>query len=123
MRSMYSIFESLLELHHVTVADVSRATGINQSTLSNWKKRNNLISGKNAQKIADFFGVSVDYLMTGSEPQEYYFSKETAKAAQEIFQNPELRLLFDEARDADPEDLKTVHQMLLALKRKENGEV
>ena len=74
-------------------------------------------------KIADYLNVDVNYLLTGEESAGYYLNDETAKAAQEIFDNPELRLLFDEARNADPEDLKTVHQMLLALKRKENGEV
>ena len=36
-----------------------------------------------------------------------------------ILESKELRLLFDAARDAEPEDLKAVHNMLLALKRKE----
>ena len=47
---------------------------------------------------------------------------ETAKAAQEIFENKELRALFDVARDADPEDLKALHNMALALRRKERGD-
>jgi len=42
--------------------------------------------------------------------------------ADKIFHNKELRLLFDAARDAQPEDLETVHHMLLALKRKERGD-
>ena len=46
---------------------------------------------------------------------------ETSKIAQEIYDNKELSLLFDAARDADPEDLQTVHSMLMALKRKEQG--
>lgn len=64
---MYAVFLALLQSKGVTVADVSRATGINQSTFSNWKSRKNLLSGKNAQLVADYFGVSVDYLMTGAE--------------------------------------------------------
>ena len=43
--------------------------------------------------------------------------------AQSIFENKELRMLFDAAQDASPEDLETVHSMLLALKRKERGNV
>ena len=31
-------------------------------------------------------------------------------------------MLFDAAKDAEPEDLQTVHSMLMALKRKEKGE-
>ena len=123
---MYEVFEQLLQKFGVTTADVCKATGIGQSTMSNWKSRRNLISGKNAQLIADYFGVSVDYLMTGKEKEggeKYYINDETASIAQEIFDNKELRLLFDAAKDAQPEDLQTVHQMLMALKRKERGDI
>ena len=119
---MYEVFEQLLQKFGVSTADVCKATGIGQSTMSNWKSRRNLISGKNAQKIADYFHVSVDFLMTGEEKEggeTYYLNDETTKIAQDIFENKELRLLFDAAKDAEPEDLQTVHSMLLALKRKE----
>ncbi len=120
---MYEIYEKLLEMRGVTTADVCKATGISQSTMSNWKKRNNMLSGKNAKLVADYFEVSVDYLMTGKneDKKEYYFNSETAKAAQEIFENKDLRVLFDAARDATPEDLQTTYNMLMALKKKERG--
>lgn len=123
---MYEVFEQLLQKFGVTTADVCKATGIGQSTMSNWKNRRNLISGKNAQLIADYFGISVDYLMTGKEKdggETYYLNEETSKMAQSIFENKELRMLFDAAQDATAEDLETVHSMLLALKRKERGNV
>ena len=41
--------------------------------------------------------------------------------AQRIFENKDLRVLFDAAKDASPEDLKTTHDMLMALKKKERG--
>lgn len=64
---MYEIFEHLLQKFGVTSYQVSKATGISQSTLSSWKARRNLLSGEKATKIAEYFGVSVDYLMTGKE--------------------------------------------------------
>lgn len=78
--------------------------------------------------ISKYLNVSVEYLMTGEETEKegvetYYLNDETAEIAQEIFENKELRLLFDAAKDAQPEDLQTVHQMLLALKRKERGDI
>lgn len=121
---MYEIFEQLLQKFNVTTYQVSKATGISQSTFSNWKYRRNLIRGDKAKLIADYFGVSVDYLMTGKEKEggeTYYLNEETAKAAQEIFENRELRALFDVQRDMEPEDLKALHNMALALKRKERG--
>lgn len=79
------------------------------------------------KKIADYLNLSPEYLMNGSEQSDlsdtkYYINEETAEVADRIFHNKELRLLFDAAQDAQPEDLTTVHQMLLALKRKERGE-
>lgn len=72
------------------------------------------------QTVADVLGVSATYLSSGEDKEMgYYFDKETAETAQAIFENEELRLLFDAAKDASPEDLKTVHTMLLALKSKE----
>ncbi len=120
---MYGVFLKLLEENNVTVADVCKATGINQSTLSNWKVRDNLLSMKNAQLIANYFGVSVDYLITGkSTPKDslggttYYFDDDTAQTAQDIMDNPMLRALFKAARDSRPEDLKMATDLLERVK-------
>lgn len=123
---MYEIFEQLMKAHGCTAYKVSVETGIAQSTLSDWKKGKSTPKQDKMQKIADYFNVSLEYLMTGKEKEggeTYYLNEETAKMAQSIFENKELRLLFDAARDASPEDLETVHSMLLALKRKERGNI
>lgn len=74
--------------------------------------------------------MDIDYLLGRTEktitlPEtvgKYYLNEETAKAAQEIFENKELRALFDVQKDMDAEDLKALHNMALALKRKERGD-
>ena len=122
---MYSVFAELLAKFGVKASDVSKATGINQTVFSEWKKGKSTPKADKRQKIANYFGVSLEYLDTGEEKEggeTYYLNEETSKMAQSIFENKELRLLFDAAQDAQPEDLQTVHQMLLALKRKERGE-
>lgn len=119
---MYEIFSQLLQKFGVTAYKVSKATGISQSSLSDWKLGKITPKTENMKKIADYFGVSLEYLMTGEEKdggETYYLNEETTKIAQDIFENKELRLLFDTARNAEPEDLMAVHNMLLALKRKE----
>ncbi len=119
---MYEIFSQLLQKFGVTAYKVSKATGISQSSLSDWKLGKVTPKTDNMKKIADYFGVSLEYLMTGEEKEggeTYYLNEDTTKIAQDIFENKELRLLFDTARNAEPEDLKAVHNILLALKRKE----
>lgn len=121
---MYQVFEQLLQKFGVTAYKVSKETGVTQTALSNWKSGRNNPNVNTLQKLADYFGVSVDYLMTGEEKEggeKYYINDETAAMAQKLFENKELRVLFDTAADAEPEDLEAVHNMLLALKRKERG--
>lgn len=65
---MYEIFEQLLHSRNVTAYQVSKATGISQSTLSDWKKGRSVPKMDKMQKIADFFGVTVDYLL-GTEKE------------------------------------------------------
>jgi transcriptional regulator with XRE-family HTH domain len=60
-----------------------------------------------------------DLMGWDEQEDEYYLNDNTRKIAQEIFDNKELGLLFDAAKDAAPEDLQTVHTMLMALKSKE----
>ncbi|MFQ7583414.1 helix-turn-helix domain-containing protein [[Clostridium] symbiosum] len=68
---MYEVFEQLLQKYGITAYKVSKDTGITQSTLSDWKRGRSTPKTDNMKKIADYFGVSVEYLMTGiEEPKE-----------------------------------------------------
>lgn len=120
---MYEIFSKLLQAHGITPYKLSKETGVSQSTLSDWKRGISTPKQDKLQKIADYFGVSLDYLMTGEEKEtdKYYLNDETAEMAQKLFENKDLRILFDAAQDATPEDLKTTYDMLMALKKKERG--
>lgn len=67
---MYEVFEQLLQKYGVTAYKVSKETGITQSTLSDWKRGRSTPKTENMKKIADYFGVSVEYLMTGKNEQK-----------------------------------------------------
>ena len=66
---MYEIFEKLLKEKNVKVADITRATGIASSTFTDWKKGRYTPKQDKLQKIADYFGVTIDYLMNGEEKE------------------------------------------------------
>lgn len=65
---MYEVFEKLMKKCGYSSYKVSVETGIAQSTLSDWKTGKSTPKADKMQKIADLFGVSVEYLMTGNEP-------------------------------------------------------
>lgn len=115
---MYEIYEKLLLMNGVTSADVSKATGIRESTLSTWKKRRNMLGMKNAKLIADYFGVSVDFLLHGYDVQNngqqdsYYLNEDARDLAQFLMENPAYKELFDASRKVKASDIAIVKQLL-----------
>lgn len=67
--TVYERFAELLQKKGVRVADVTRATQIKSTVFSEWKKGKAQPKADKLQKIADYFGVSMDYLLTGQEPE------------------------------------------------------
>lgn len=64
---MYDIYCKLRDAKKVKDADVVKATGITKSTFSDWKSGRSKPKPEKLQKIADYFGVTLDYL-TGNAP-------------------------------------------------------
>lgn len=65
---MYSIYAKLRDLRGVTDNAVAVATGITQSTIYDWKQRSeknpqSRLSVDNLKKIADYFGVPIEYFL------------------------------------------------------------
>lgn len=104
-------------------SELAEKLGLSASTISMYEVGKREPDFETEEKIADFFNTDLNTLRgRDNEEHNYYFSEETREIAQEIYENKELSLLFDAARDAKAEDLQTVHTMLLALKRKEKNE-
>ena len=119
------------QFRNMTLDDIADDIGVSKSTVQRYE------TGKIAKikipvlhAIANSLNVNPVWLSgydapmieQKQEPQEgYYLDSETADRMQAMKDNTKLRLLFDEARDARPEDVDTVFDVLLALKRKEMG--
>lgn len=67
---MYSIFEMLCAQNSVTPYKVGKETGIATSTLSDWKNGKSTPKQDKLKLIAEFFNVSIDYLMTGKDGEK-----------------------------------------------------
>lgn len=81
---MYEIFLKLLEEKGVSAYKVGKATGIAGSTFTDWKTGRSAPKQDKLQKIADYFGVTLDYLMTGKEPGMEKYSDDMADLFIEI---------------------------------------
>ncbi|MBR2849619.1 MAG: helix-turn-helix domain-containing protein [Clostridia bacterium] len=62
----YKTFEELLKINKTTVYRVSKDTGIAASTLSDWKNGRSAPKADKIRILAQYFGVSTDYMLGGS---------------------------------------------------------
>ena len=117
---MYKIFEQLLQKYGLSAYKVSKETGITQSTLSDWKRGRSTPKSDNMKKIADYFGVTIDYLMTGIEEppeKESPLTKRDEKEINDILSNTELLLQQEGLMfDGDPASPEAIDSILAAMK-------
>ena len=122
MKAFKDVLRELRTSNNLTQDELAQKLNIGRSRISMYERGERKPDFETLELISDFFNVDMNFLLGKTNLTTtvgYYVNDDTRKIAQEIYQNKELSLLFDAARDASPEDLKTVHTMLLALKKKE----
>ena len=102
---MYEIFEKLLMERGVTAYKVAKATGISTGSMTDWKKGRSAPKVDKLQKIADYFGVSVDYLL-GNEP------KEKTPAEADVTFDDFTYAMYGEAKELTDEDKNMLLEMI-----------
>ncbi|MCL2077819.1 MAG: helix-turn-helix transcriptional regulator [Oscillospiraceae bacterium] len=64
------IFVSLLQERKITTYKLTKDTGISNGLITGWTKGGTIPSGENLIKLADYFNISVDYLLGRTENPE-----------------------------------------------------
>ena len=64
----------LLDEKHIQQKDLSDHLGLSKNTITGWKNGNNSSYKKYLPEIAEFFGVSVNYLLGKESPVENNFT-------------------------------------------------
>lgn len=96
--------EALIKNSGKKQVEFLRDTGINRGTLGQWRTRGSIPNAETIQKIADYFGVSVAYLL-GKEDKE--------SAAEEAGAIPS----FEKLTDANKEKVREYVELLLTAQR------
>ena len=117
---MYEVFEQLLQKYDVTPYKVAKDAGVTQTALSNWKLGKSVPTTKTLQKLADYFGVTIDYLMTGEESGNATTKTLTTKDEKDIIkiiEQTRMQLLNQEGLmfDGDPATPEAIETMLSAM--------
>lgn len=111
---MYDIFEELVKKHGITNYQVSKDVKIPYSVLSDWKSGRSTPKIDKLNKIADYFGVTLDYLFGKETKKEVEPSIEKIATQKRQSNNDKLQLLYEEIEKIDYEDIDV---LLVLLKR------
>lgn len=129
---MYEIFDELIKQKGLSAYKVAKDTGISQTTLSDWKRGRSIPKTDKLQKIADYLGVTLDYLL-GNEQKEkpthnvqvrdennniVVLDDETRDLIDSLRTKPEMKMLFSVSKGATKEDIIKTIKIIEALKDK-----
>lgn len=94
--------------------------GISPAAFSQWT--DNTIPRKvTLLRIADYFGVSVDYLLREDEEKPTTEGDELIEYLEELKNRPEMRMLFSLAKGATKEDVERAVAIIEALRKNADG--
>lgn len=82
-RNTYQIVKSLCVENNVTLKELAKAVGVNPNTFKSWEERSP--TGDTLSRLADYFDVSVDYLLGRKNYKE--LTKKDEKDVQKILTN------------------------------------
>lgn len=114
-----------MELNQKTQSDIVNDLNLNKSAVSTWCNGTRLPRMDKVDALAKYFNVRRSDLIedkNNTSSEGYYLNEETRQIAQAIFDNPDLRSLFNVARDIAPDDLRAHTEFMRHMKKRERGD-
>ena len=118
---------NLLQIRNRTQLELAEHLGVTQATVSNWCNGVKMPRMDKIDRICAFFGVTRSDIMSegkystyhseDADGNTYYLDPEAAALAQELYERPEMRILFDASRNATKEDIEQVADILDKLSK------
>ena len=119
----YEVIKSLCDSRGIPVTVLETQLGFSRGSIGKMKNAHDAKSDR-IKIIADYFGVSPEYILTGEiqdETGRYFFDAETAAVAQELHDRPELKAMFNQLRKASPDSIRLAAEVIEKIARP-NGE-
>lgn len=117
----YDVFTSLCEKKGVTPNKALTDCGISRTSTAKWRE-GATPRGVTLQKLADYFGVTTDYLLTGEETKKEPIPTNgdgLDEVLERLRTRPECRMLFKLADGASVEDVEKAAAIIEALRKVE----
>lgn len=111
-----------MTLNGKTQTDLINDLGFNKSAVSTWCNGTRLPRMDKVEILARYFSINRSDLIEEKDATSgYYLNEETAKLAQEMFEDADMRSLFDMKRNMPPERFKAHIEFMKNLYNQEKG--
>ena len=118
-----------LQLNGFNQADLARHMHVSTATTAKWCTGQTMPRIDKIQSICNWLGIEKADLLESQTDQPrdtkkavYYSDPETARLAQEMFDDPEMRALFHMKRNMRPEQFQAHYDMMKSLYKLEHPE-
>lgn len=126
--------QKALELRQMTQQELSDITEIPKSSISQYLSGYAKPKDDRIHLISKALDVQEPWLLgydvpikhidaINEEQNQYYLNEEAGELAKEMFERPELKVLFDASRNVTKEDILSVANILEKLKTYEDGDM
>lgn len=110
---------SIMQENNINQVELSKILGVSESTVGKWILCKAIPRMGVIQKLSDYFHVGKSYFLEEDENTGYYTDPTVNEYAEQLRTNPNMRLLFDAAKDMKKEDIDYVVDLVNRLKGKE----
>lgn len=114
---MYEDFEKVLKEKGLSRKTVSDATGVSQSTLSEWKHGKTIPKASNLEKLSKFLDVPVSLLSSDGNGESYHLDNESVKTAEMVANRPDLRILLEAAEKLSRQDVLDIVKIVEKIQK------
>jgi transcriptional regulator with XRE-family HTH domain len=111
-----------LTLNNKKQIDLARHLGVSTGLVTAWCKGEKMPRMDRIQAICNWLFIDLSDLLEDKSKQQaegYYLNEETKKIAQAIYDNPDMRSLFDMSSKMSPERLKAHLEFMKKLQESE----
>lgn len=118
---IFDKIHALCKKKKISIHALEKTVKLGGGTISLWEKSSPSVD--KLQKVATLFGITIDELLHDEVIQDgYYTDPEVAKLANEIKNDPDLRILLDAKRSLSKDDMNSIINITKSLLQKERGE-
>lgn len=130
MSKLYETIEQLCKNKGVNITKMCKDAGVSRGSLTDLKmERSAELSTSSMSKLAEYFGVSTDYLLGkdansvkayDEHGEPLFIDDEVREIVDSLRTSPEMKILFSASKKATKEDILKTVKIIEALRNGEN---